>query len=267
MNIENIVFNNIQKIDFFPDLIDSKIVNRMKIELIRQNKSDANYFKIYFSKLMKKYNNDNDLICKHIFNVFLSKYHATKIDEEVVNEDVADILSMTIQGTSSKSISVYFPIKYNNSNNDEILKLFKETTLYYTFKEKAVNTMENDILKIYSVKEIDNIIMFDSPFRTSFQLYKEKKEKNNESLYFFTKEMKTKKDSDTIVKISKDFLNKNSNNIDQYFFDDQKIKITFNNGKIFEVSNKDLIEALTETLNSLQDKLIDIKTKKLYKRK
>ena len=71
MNIENIVFSNIQKIDFFPDLIDSKIVNKMKIELIRQNKSDANYFKIYFSKLMKKYNNDNDLICKHIFNVFL----------------------------------------------------------------------------------------------------------------------------------------------------------------------------------------------------
>ena len=109
--------------------------------------------------------------------------------------------------------------------------------------------------------------MFDSPFITSFQLYKEKKEKNNESLYFFTKDMKSKKDSDTIVKISKDFLNKNSNNIDQYFFDDQKIKITFNNGKIFEVSNKDLIETLTETLNSLQDKLIDIKTKKLYKRK
>ena len=62
------------------------------------------------------------------------------------------------------------------------------------------------------------------------------------------------------------FIDKNKDEIDGYTFNNNKVKISFKNGKTFETTNEDLINSLKDTLNSSQNILIDNKIKELIKR-
>lgn len=262
MNLEDIVLNNIRSLTITTEInyYDQETNFKIVIEKEKNSKNNDKIFSIYASKLLIKYNNDNKKIIMHIINQFIKKYKIKELTENHLVEKEANILSLLLELENNRFVELNLPLSHKNEEINYLIEELLDEINYDLLKKKYIKSIENKLEKEYITNNISDLIIFSSKMRTGSTIIKTK---NKNSMYCFTNGLSTRDKKDIIVTIAKDFLDKNKNEIDSYTFKNNKVKISFKNGKTFETTNEDLINSLKDTLNSSQNILIDNKIKEL----
>lgn len=262
MNLEDIVLNNIRSLILTTkiDCYDEETNLKIGIKYEENSKNNDKIFKIYASKLSIKYNFDDKQIIMHIINQFIKKNKIKELTENYLVEKEANILSLSLELENNKFVELNLPISHKDEETNYLIEELLEEINYDLLKKNYIKSIEKKLEKEYNANNISDLIIFPSKMRTGSTIIKTKK-KN--SMYCFTNGLSAHDKKDIVVSIAKDFLDKNKNEIDSYTFNNNKVKISFKNGKTFETTNEDLINSLKDTLNSSQNILIDNKIKEL----
>lgn len=267
MNEKDIVYvlNHINKITLNTILKrNNKSIFDLKIEAINK-KHFIKKFEKYMSYLLKKYKDINEVYL-HLVYVFIEYYQIKEINYKTYNTNGFEMDMTDIFLQDDKVIELNIPTNYIDSEIRNLLESFKEKIEYDEIKQYLSNKIDENVFDLYNEDKIDNLIILNSDMKSGAELFNEVPT-NQTSLYCFSKNLKTSNNKDTLVMIADDFLNNNKELVDEYSYKDSKLKIKYRNGKTFETTNIDLLKSLKKILEETQDKLIDIKTKKLYKQK
>lgn len=267
MNEKDIIFvlNHINKIILNTILKrDNNSIFDLKIEAINK-KHFIKKFEKYMSDLLDNYKDINE-VHMHLVYVFIEFYQIKEINYKTYNSNGFEMDMIDIFLQNDKVIELNIPTNYIDSEIRGLLENFKEKIEYDEIKRYLSDKIDENVFDLYDQDKIDNLIILNSDMTSGAELFNEVPTKQK-SLYCFSKNLKVSNNKDTLVMISDDFLNNNKELVDEYSYKDGKLKITYKNGKIFETTNLDLLKSLKETLEETQNKLIDIKTKKLYKQK
>lgn len=262
MNLEDIVLSNIESLILTTkiDCYDEETSFKIGIKYEENSKNNDKIFHVYVSKLMIKYNNDNKKIIMHIINQFIKKYKIKELTENHLVEKEVNILSLLLELENNRFVELNLPLSHKNEEINYLIEELLDEINYDLLKKEYIKSIEKKLEKEYITNNISDLIIFSSKMRTGSTIIKTK---NKNSMYCFTNGLSTRDKKDIIVTIAKDFLDKNKNEIDSYTFKNNKVKISFKNGKTFETTNEDLINSLKDTLNSSQNILIDNKIKEL----
>lgn len=261
MNITKQVLENINSILFEVNLDEhtyelsiSMYITKYKSNDILNTNSD-----LFFTLLNKKYNGDFESIFNYLINLMISSSPIIKLETFNDNNDYIEMERMTITLNNNKKIIISTPIKCTYEELNENIKAFLKDIKYYELKKQAEKDSNKNLIQIFNKNEFDNIIICDAK---NFNGCEALNINDKTTLLCFSN---NNQHNLTRIKLTKKFIEENINKIEEFKMNYGRITMKFSNGKSLEISDEETKNALKDTINQTENKLIDIKIKQLKK--
>ena len=257
ISLEEIVMNNIKKIDIYTEFLNNNFVQlNIKIQYISDDKYNSKIYDLYKCYLNKKYIGDNFKIIHHYINSFFRNKRTIKLEykNELLNDYSMDNLKITFH--NGKELNINIPLLYKGFESPQIIKCLTSTN-YKNIKNKVFSQINELLFNYYTHFNIKNFVIFNSD-SISVDISTKKSLEKNDSLYVFFND---NFDSDILKLIFDDFLDSNIQLIDKLKVTREKMTCHFNNGNTFEGTTN--LKIIKDRVDEIENVFLDNNSYKL----